>query len=597
MRRGESVFPQPPTHTQPARSLLAAFLLAAALTLAPAAPAHAGPRAAGGDAREVHFDDQAFTKLDTFEAHSLNKADDVFNKKDFRRAAAEYDAFMSEFPRSSAMPYALLRKARCLQLQQKRFEAVRGYQEVIDYFPNAVRYAAAAAFHIGQCHKDNGDEESAFKAWTRLADDRDYSRQPLAAHAVNELAEALAKRGDNAKAAQYFQQVAVDFRTSSPDAARNAIGRALHHLVRITPDEPALRAFYEKVRGFDDRPRRLEGPVEKERDYWDQLRLAVRRFDRFADNEAPLRARYYQYWLGAMDNRFPDWDEYQIDLAAFALAATGDKNQWQQRLDKQFDAHQKPGDMARVLRWIELYASLKPKLEQYYAKIDFAKMDNAQVRSLAMTLFDRANQPDMARGVLDKLRFDRLSDPELAKLAYELWKRSPQTVPEICARITDKDLAAMEALRFHCNQRDLDKAVPLADKLISSPQFAAEAIWLKADLLFELRQYQNAIAVYQQSDRAPDNYWRIAECHRKLKQYDQALAQLREIEGFFKQKDNDSRAALAIADVYRDKGEDKQYIAALRGVMKKYPKSPQSSEAHQRLEKLGVRIGGGVDAE
>jgi hypothetical protein len=32
-------------------------------------------------------------------------------------------------------------------------------------------------------------------------------------------------------------------------------------------------------------------------------------------------------------------------------------------------------------------------------------------------------------------------------------------------------------------------------------------------------------------------------------------------------------------------------------VLKKYPKSGESSQAHQRLEEMGLPIGGGVDAE
>ena len=38
-------------------------------------------------------------------------------------------------------------------------------------------------------------------------------------------------------------------------------------------------------------------------------------------------------------------------------------------------------------------------------------------------------------------------------------------------------------------------------------------------------------------------------------------------------------------------------MRSVRGVIKKYPKSGQSSEAHQRLEEMGLPIGGGVDAE
>ena len=73
------------------------------------------------------------------------------------------------------------------------------------------------------------------------------------------------------------------------------------------------------------------------------------------------------------------------------------------------------------------------------------------------------------------------------------------------------------------------------------------------------------------------------------------MAQLREVEGFFQKEAPE--AGMRIAAAYRDTGDQKQYIAALRGVMKKYPASGQSSEAHQELERLGVKIGGGVDAE
>ena len=62
-------------------------------------------------------------------------------------------------------------------------------------------------------------------------------------------------------------------------------------------------------------------------------------------------------------------------------------------------------------------------------------------------------------------------------------------------------------------------------------------------------------------------------------------------------KDRAPEAALRIAYIQRDAGRKPQFVAQLRAVLKKYPKSSQSSQAHQELEKLGVRIGGGVDAD
>src|SRR4051794_13731903 len=89
----------------------------------------------------VKLTDEEFAKLDTFEAHTLAKADKVFNEKNWKQAGAEYDSFLLEFSKSPATPYALLRKARCLHLDGKRYEAIKEYTEVLDYFPNAIKFA------------------------------------------------------------------------------------------------------------------------------------------------------------------------------------------------------------------------------------------------------------------------------------------------------------------------------------------------------------------------------------------------------------------------------------------------------------------------
>jgi TolA-binding protein len=97
------------------------------------------------------------------------------------------------------------------------------------------------------------------------------------------------------------------------------------------------------------------------------------------------------------------------------------------------------------------------------------------------------------------------------------------------------------------------------------------------------------------ADNPPHNLYRIADCFASQGKLDQAVGQLREIENFF--KNNASDAALRIAYLYRDAGKRDLYVASLRNVLKKYPKSGESSRAHEELEKLGERIGGGVDAD
>ena len=81
----------------------------------------------------------------------------------------------------------------------------------------------------------------------------------------------------------------------------------------------------------------------------------------------------------------------------------------------------------------------------------------------------------------------------------------------------------------------------------------------------------------------------------KLGKLEPAVSQLREVENFF--KDRAPEAALAASYLYRDAGQKEKYVRSLRGVLKKYPKSGESSQAHQRLEEMGLPIGGGVDAD
>jgi hypothetical protein len=54
-----------------------------------------------------------------------------------------------------------------------------------------------------------------------------------------------------------------------------------------------------------------------------------------------------------------------------------------------------------------------------------------------------------------------------------------------------------------------------------------------------------------------------------------------------------SRASLKIADIYRISGNKGKEVQQLRMVLRRYPKSGESSEAHNRLESYGVALTGG----
>ncbi len=50
---------------------------------------------------------------------------------------------------------------------------------------------------------------------------------------------------------------------------------------------------------------------------------------------------------------------------------------------------------------------------------------------------------------------------------------------------------------------------------------------------------------------------------------------------------------MEIADVHLHSGDKGKEVDQLRVILRRYPKSKESSEAHTRLERYGVKITGG----
>jgi TolA-binding protein len=548
---------------------------------------------------EVIYSPIELKKLDTFEAFCLTKADKIFAAKDYRRAAAEYDSFILEFPKSKAIPYALLRKGRCLQVGKKRYEAIKEYREVLDYFPNAVKYAAASLYYTGESHWANGDEQKAMKTWAEMAQDVDYSKMRLAASAILRLADELNRQEKRPAAVKYWRQVALDFRTvegAVPDAYQ-ALLRVIPHYVRAEMNEPELRKFYNEVQGFHSsaNPDYVKNPETGDRDYWYYVMGYIGTNGSFTDLQRDIKDRYYQYWTTQMDGKYPEWDAFHIARANYIRRYEGDQLKWAQRLDAQFKQGFKPGNYDRITEWITLFAAHRAKVDEYFAKYDFTKMSNAEIDAVMRKMYGPVGNKDLGRSVFNRLKLNELNDPQLITLETFFWPYKEEgLVTQVCALISDKERGKMEVLRYYRYQHDTQKGLPLADVMIKVPTYANESVLIKAQLLHMVAKYADAIACYTQYDPASPTttLYPIAECYRSLGRLNQGIAQLREVENFF--KPHASEAALKIADYYNSAGIKQKYVASLFAVMDRYPRSSQSSVAHDSLEKLGYRTGGAL---
>ena len=110
-----------------------------------------------------------------------------------------------------------------------------------------------------------------------------------------------------------------------------------------------------------------------------------------------------------------------------------------------------------------------------------------------------------------------------------------------------------------------------------------------------MQEWRKAIGMYRQIDDFPGTHFSMASCHRKLKEYKEAIALYTQC------KVVDSvapRASLEIGYTYEEAQEPKNAIRTFQLTCKRYPKSGQAARAHAHLQRkynINVTLGGAVD--
>ncbi|MGI6497017.1 MAG: tetratricopeptide repeat protein [Kiritimatiellia bacterium] len=546
---------------------------------------------------EVTIDGNDFKRLDAFEAQRMQEADKCFAARNYRQAVAAYESFIQEFDRSEALPYAMLKKGRSLQLDGKRFEAIRVYEgEVLDYFPDTVQYAAPALYYIGECHWQNGDVKEAMKAWAEMADDVDYSRHYLAAPALNALARNLSEQGKPGEAVKYWWKVAENFRYSSRDPAREAMNQVIAHYIRTEPNEAKLAEFYKVAGTFEWDPRDAESADPSL--YWTRVMENIAKYGEFNEAQRELKERFYAYWARVFTGKNPEWDDFQYSRICYQRQADGDNAKWEKALDDQFAKYQKEDSYDRIVSFLGYFARdrKRAKFDEYYKKLNFEKMSPAAIERLVRVIYDNGLGEDLGRNTFAHLPLEKMDDNAKYHFGRWMWHKDEPPLVDLYNSFENRSWGQLELLRYYDWRKNLEKGPKLAEEVAAAyPDAAKEALYMKGSIQQHHGQREEAIQTYRRSEHVPHSIYRMAECYQGIGKPDSAIAQYRELENFF--PDQAPEAALRIAWVHRDVGDQKQFIAALRAVMKKYPASGQSSTAHQELEKLGVAIGGGIGAE
>jgi tetratricopeptide (TPR) repeat protein len=299
-----------------------------------------------------------------------------------------------------------------------------------------------------------------------------------------------------------------------------------------------------------------------------------------------------------MGSRFQENDELRKLWCDAQLAHEKDSERWKSRLETLYAA--KPASIERVLQWCRYYGPLPELRSEFFATeakplLSGLKFDEQMklINSLRGLRMD-----EEIRVVMRGIDTRGLSDEQIVRFVnfagnYE----SEDVIMRHINRMKDP-LAATKARfdyyesRSHRNKPFMEKALAEIPELRKSPKYAGQQLsWDEGRLLQGLGRYEEAIKAYRSSNRQPDSTWAVAECLERMKQYPEAIKTLREIESVG--GNVASRASLEIAKVYRASGDKAREVDQLRIVLRRYPKSGESSEAHRTLENYGVALIGG----
>jgi tetratricopeptide (TPR) repeat protein len=141
-----------------------------------------------------------------------------------------------------------------------------------------------------------------------------------------------------------------------------------------------------------------------------------------------------------------------------------------------------------------------------------------------------------------------------------------------------------------------EEAIGIYEELIElDADRVDEYQWGMASCYEATGSLKKAIGIYRLVDRWPENYFRMASCHRRLKEYDEALVLYNQCKAH---EGSNAEAMIQIGYTFEQAGKKESAIKAMQLVCRTHPKSRQASRAHSHLQskyKINVTLGGAKD--
>lgn len=144
--------------------------------------------------------------------------------------------------------------------------------------------------------------------------------------------------------------------------------------------------------------------------------------------------------------------------------------------------------------------------------------------------------------------------------------------------------------------RKYDEAIEVYRELINQhPEGINNYLWSIGESYEGKSEWKNAIQTFRQVDRFPSNYFRMAACHRRIKETKEALMLYNQAKSH---EASAPEATIQTGYTYEEAGQKENAIKAFQLTCRSFPKTSQASRAHAHLQTkydINVTLGGAKD--
>jgi tetratricopeptide (TPR) repeat protein len=511
-----------------------------------------------------------WARLREAERYQMKIAEDYYRQANWKAALTEYEKYLSLYEQGEGSAYAQVKWSLCQVRLKKLNTAIKdGFQSVIDYWPDSPD-AITAAYLIGRTYKDMGESKPAKKAY--LACLQKHPQHLVATLSRVDLLDLARIEDDTKRRVTLWKELVFD--TARNDANRpycegasreyaafcfqsGQFDEGLKSLQSTYKDEPLWYNLVEYARGplqnltAQDETKPTGHKVADAAVAWlrDQLPPDV------LDDAAKARGRLLQFAIADIETAarrvegVPAVFQKALDLYGVEDGTLGRFGQWYRGQGR--------WDEARAV-----YGRFQDRIQG--------------LSNVAQTFRDEAESTP------NKNRFDD----------------AVRTYQTLASEDQDHQFDWLgQAAWTYRRAGKPDEAVAVYTQLVTADAERANAWQFEiGNTLRDFARYREAIAAYQQCDNFPDPYWQMAGCHRALAEYNEAISLYQQVYAGYEPWQ--PQALLQIGYTYEQAGEKENAIKTFQAVCKRFPKAPEASEAHNRLnDQYGIRVTLGGEKE